>query len=273
MKILKEYTLIFDAQCPMCTAYSHTFVKSGMLDKNAREAFQEMSAETCVYIDKNRARNEIALINKINGTVYYGIESIFKIIETRYTFLKPLFVFPPFLWLMKKIYAFISYNRKVIVPGKKKDDTCVPDIRINYRIAYLLFTWIISSLILTNYSGLLGGIIPASKFHREFIICGGQIIFQAVIIRFLAKDKLLDYLGNMMTISFAASLILLLFIGFGKLFSLNNPFMFATLFMTIVAAMFVEHLRRMKLLGIPLFASISWVIYRVIVFTIILSGL
>jgi predicted DCC family thiol-disulfide oxidoreductase YuxK len=273
MKILKDHVLLFDAQCPLCTAYSQTFVKRGLLDKNGREAFQEMKEETCIHIDKNRARNEIALVNKVNGTVYYGIESIFKIIETRYTFLKPIFAFPPFYWMMKKIYAFISYNRKVMVPGKQKQDTCIPDLHVNYRIIYLLFTWIISSVILTTYSGLLSGLIPASKFHREFIICGGQIIFQATVIRFLAKGKVLDYLGNMMTISFAASLILLLFIGFGKVFSFTNPFGYAAFFMLVVAAMLAEHVRRMKRLGIPVFASISWVIYRIIVLTIILSGL
>jgi predicted DCC family thiol-disulfide oxidoreductase YuxK len=273
MKILKDHVLLFDAQCPLCTAYSQTFVKRGMLDKNGRQAFQEMSEETCIYIDKNRARNEIALVNTVNGSVYYGIDSIFKIMETRYILLKPLFAFPPFYWMMKKIYAFISYNRKVMVPGKKKEDTCVPDLQVNYRIAYLLFTWIIASLILTTYSGLLSGLIPSSKFHREFIICGGQIIFQATVIRFIAKGKVLDYLGNMMTISFAASLILLLVVGFGKMFSVINPLSYAACFMLVVAAMLTEHIRRMKRLGISFFASISWVIYRIIVLTIILSGL
>lgn len=273
MKILKDHVLLFDAQCPLCTAYSKTFVKRGLLDEQGRMPFQEMNPETCIYIDKNKARNEIALVNKTTGTVYYGIESIFKILGTRYPFLHSLFNFPPFYWLMKKLYAFISYNRKVIVPSGKKEDTCVPDLHINYRIAYLLFTWIISSLLLTAYSGLLSGLIPASKFHREFIICGGQILFQAMVIRFLAKDQLLDYLGNMMTISFFASLALLVFIVFGNAFSIVNPFVYASLFMMTVAVMLAEHLRRMKLLGIPLFASISWVIYRMLVLTIILSEL
>ncbi|MES1226721.1 MAG: DUF393 domain-containing protein, partial [Bacteroidota bacterium] len=86
-------------------------------------------------------------------------------------------------------------------------------------------------------------------------------------------DKVWDYLGNMMTISFAASLVLFLFIGIGKLFSITLPFIYGAFFMLVVAAMFVEHLRRMKLLGISLFASVSWVIYRIIVLIIILSGL
>jgi hypothetical protein len=273
MKILKDYTLVSDAQCPMCIAYSKTVVKSGVLDQTARETYQEISSEACFYIDKNKTRNELALIDRKSGIVYYGIDGVSKLMTTRYPFLKFLFAFTPFYLLIRKVYFFLSYNRKVITPVKKSEDSCVPDLHIPYRIAYLLFTWIISSLILTQYSGLLTGVIPVTKFYREFIVCGGQIIFQAIIIRFLAKDKVWDYLGNMMTISFAASLVLLLFMGIGKLLSITLPFIYGAFFMVVVAAMLAEHLRRMKLLGIPLFASISWVIYRIIVLIIIRSGL
>jgi hypothetical protein len=273
MKILKDYTLVSDAQCPICVAYSKTIVKSGILDQNARETYQEISSEACIYIDKNKTRHELALIDRKNGIVYYGIDGVSKLMTTQYPFLKFLFAFTPFYWMIRKTYFFLSYNRKVITPVKKNEDSCVPDLHIQYRIAYLLFTWIVSSLVLTNYSGLLNGVIPATKFYREFIICGGQIIFQGMVIRFLAKDKVWDYLGNMMTISFAASLVLLLFMSIGKLFSIAHPFIYGAFFMLVVAAMFAEHLRRMKLLGISLFASISWVIYRIIVLIIIFSGL
>jgi hypothetical protein len=273
MKILKDYTLVSDAQCPMCIAYSKTIVKSGVLDQNARETYQEISSEACLYIDKNKMRNELALIDRKNGIVYYGIDGVSKLMTSRYPFLKFVFAFTPFYWLIKKIYFFLSYNRKVITPVKKNEGSCIPDLHIPYRIAYLLFTWVVSSLVLTYYSGLLNGMIPATKFYREFIICGGQIIFQALVIRFLAKDKIWDYLGNMMTISFAASLLLLFFTGVGRLLSITLPFIYGVFFMLVVAAMFAEHLRRMKLLDISFFASISWVIYRIIVLTIILSGL
>ncbi len=113
-------------------------------------------------------------------------------------------------------------------------------------------------------------VLPIAK---EFIICGGQIIFQAMVIRFIAKDKVLDYLGNMMTISFAASLVLLLFMGVGKVFSITIPIIYAGFFMLVVTLMLAEHARRMKLIGLNLLASISWVTYRIIVLTIIFSGL
>ncbi len=85
-----------------------------------------------------------------------------------------------------------------------------PTFKLNYRIAYLLFTWFCTGYIFTAYAPLLVGIVPLGDHRREFAICGGQIIFQGIIISAFAKDKLWNYLGNMMTISFAGSLLLLL---------------------------------------------------------------
>lgn len=271
MKTLEKYKLIFDAECPMCRAYSEAFVKTGMLGENGREAYQQMNAHTCAIIDKDRARNEIALVNTENGDIFYGIDSIFKVLTNRYPLLNLFFGFKPFNWFMKKLYSFISYNRKVIIPGRA-DDNCVPDLNIKYRWIYLLFTWLVTSLILTHYSHRLTGIIPTSKFFREFMICGGQIIFQAAVIHLIARGKVLQYLGNMMTISFAASLLLSVFTALGKLFTFSNPLIYTGFFMFTVGLMLLEHVRRMKLLGIHWFASASWVIYRVIVLIIILYG-
>jgi predicted DCC family thiol-disulfide oxidoreductase YuxK len=271
MKALAKHTFIFDAECPLCRAYSSAFIKTGMLDKNGREAYQQMTEQTCTLIDKDRARNEIALINTVSGEVYYGIDSIFKVLGNSYPVFKPLFAFSPFRWIMKKVYSFISYNRKVIMPGKQTADTCVPDLNIKYRWMYLLFTWLVTSFILTRYSNYLTGVIPASKFFREFFICGGQIVFQAIVIQILAKGKVLQYLGNMMTISFAASLLLVLFVLVGKIFSIVNPLIYTGFFMLIVLFMFLEHIRRMKLIGISWMASASWVVYRVIVLILILK--
>ena len=268
---MENYVLIFDAECPICTTYSVAFVKAGMLDKNGRESYQDMSNQTCSLIDKNRARNEIALVNTNTGEVCYGIDSIFKVVANSYPIFKRLFSFSPFYWIMKRFYFFISYNRKVIIPGKSNEDACTPDLNIKYRWLYLVFTWVISSIILTRYSHLLNGLIPPSKFYREFIICGGQIVFQAVVIRFIAKDKVHEYLGNMMTISFFASLLLLLFMGIANLLVITSPLIYAGFFMLTVAGMLLEHARRMKRIGIPWVASVGWVTYRLIVLIFLLK--
>lgn len=114
MKTLKDHLILFDAECPMCRMYTSAFVGAGLLDKGGRQAYQEFSVSACPALDRQRAADEIALVNLKTGEVTYGIASLFKVISVALPFFKPLFLFRPFVWLMSKIYAFISFNRRVI---------------------------------------------------------------------------------------------------------------------------------------------------------------
>src|ERR1700743_3511787 len=121
MKTLHNHLILFDAECPMCRVYTHAFVASGILGKDGRIAYQQLEAETCPMVDRQRAANEIALVDQATGEVTYGIESLLKVFGTVLPLLKPLFSFAPFIWLMSKVYAFISYNRRVIVQAAVTD--------------------------------------------------------------------------------------------------------------------------------------------------------
>jgi len=262
--------ILFDGECPMCRAYTQAFVKTGMLDAGGRAAYQtEMSA--CPMIDKQRAVNEIALVNMANGEVTYGVESIFKILGNAWPLFARLFACNPFLWIMRKVYAFISYNRRVIIPASESGNSYSyqPTFKLQYRIAYLLFTWFCSGCILTAYVHLLTPTIPPGNAYREYMICGGQIIFQGIIITTFAKTKLWEYLGNMMTISFGGSLLLLLPLAIGAWFHLPALF-FITSFITVAGLMFLEHIRRTKLLKLGWTMTITWAFYRVMLLIVIL---
>jgi len=253
----------------MCYAYTKTFIQTGMLDKNGREAYQNMPANICPLVDRQRAANEIALVNTLTGEVTYGIQSLFKIIGHALPILKMLFSFGPFVYLMQKFYAFISYNRKVIIPAKVKANTTQPSFKIQYRIAYLLFTWLVTACILTTYAHLLTRFVPLGASYREYLICGGQMFFQGVIILIYQKDKLWDYLGNMMTISFTGALLLLPMLIVSHYFQIN-PILYILHFLMIAGLMFLEHLRRSKILILGWTMSITWALYRLIVLALIL---
>ncbi len=124
MKTLENHMILFDEECPMCKVYTKAFVNSGMLsdDPGAVVISKHTSNNVCPVIDKQRAANEIALVNLENGEVTYGIESLFKIIGNAFPLFNPLFTFKPFIWLMSKCYAFIAYNRRVIIPAGKAGD-------------------------------------------------------------------------------------------------------------------------------------------------------
>lgn len=270
MKTLKNHVLLFDQNCPFCRSYTGAFVKTGMLDPNGRQAYGHPLQTNYSELDNDRARNEIALVNTKTGEVAYGIDSLFRIIATAFPVFSPLFRLSAFRWLMKQLYAFISYNRKVIIPSAPGADLCQPDVNLTWRSAWILFTWLITSMILSSYSHHLEGLLPPSRFFREFLICGGQIIFQTCAVSLVARDKLLSYLGNMMTISFAGSLLLLIIDQILQMLVINDPRIYAGFFLLTAGCMFLEHLRRMRLLGIHWTASLSWAVYRILVLVFIL---
>ena len=272
MRTLENHIVLFDSECPMCNIYTQAFVKTGMLEPNGRTAYQTGMDKVCPQIDKQRAVNEIALVNLKNGEVTYGIKSLFKIISNACPAFKPLFLCKPFIWLMGKIYAFISYNRRVIIPADENRDTYAyqPQFKIQYRVAYLLFTWFCTGFILTKYAHLLTGMVPLGNVYREYMICGAQIIFQGIVIGIYNKEKLWSYLGNMMTISFAGSLLLLIPLGVSQWIS-ASPLFYTLCFLAVAGLMFLEHIRRAKLLNLNLTMTISWVFYRLLVLILILS--
>ena len=269
MKTLKGYTICYDGVCPMCSLYTGVFVRSGMLDEEGRVTYQQLPGDLARHIDRQRAVNEIALVDRQTGEVKYGIDSLFAIIGHSYPALARLFRYRAFHWLMDKAYRFVSYNRRVIVPssldGKPEDQ---PAFRRTYRLAYLLVSWLITAWILTGYSRILEPLLPASRFYREFLICGGQLLWQGLIIAQVQRGRTWDYLGNMMTVSFAGGLALLP--GLLAARWLEAPGLFAGYFLLVAGCMFLEHIRRMRLLGLGWTMSLTWVLYRVIILTLIL---
>ncbi len=269
MKTLKNYSLVYDENCPLCRAYSQTFVNAGILEKKGRKSYQTMSGETCTLLDLKRAKNEIALINNSTGEVTYGIDSIITMVVRGLPFLKPTLTFAPIYSLLKRAYAFISYNRKIIMPTTEGSDTCIPDFNLKYRLSFLVFSWLITSLVLTNYSLHLTT-LPPTNMLREFLICGGQIVFQMLMLWFIPFEKRMNYLGNMMTVSLAGSILLLIGIGLGNLFSFGTEF-YLIFFIVTVLMMFFEHIRRCKLLHLNSIPTLTWTIYRMIILLILLK--
>lgn len=263
--------ILFDGECPLCRVYTKVFVKTGMLGPGGRAAYQDNMENFCPLIDRQRAVEEIALVDLESGEVTYGVKSLFKVIGNAFPAFMPLFAFKPFAWLMAKLYFFISYNRRVIIPAGRVGEEFAwqPLFKLNYRLAYLVFTWFCTGCILTGYARLLAPAIPLGNSYREYLICGGQIIFQGTIITTFAREKLWAYLGNMMTISFAGSLLLLLMIGlnhFVKLPAIAYPIYF----LTVAGLMFLEHIRRTKLIGLGYTLTGTWVLYRVALLALIM---
>ena len=269
MKTLKNHLILFDAECPMCKMYTNAFVQTGLLEKDGREAYQQLSPEACPMVDRQRAVNEIALVNQETGEVTYGVKSLFKIFGAAIPVFNPLFNFAPFVWVMSKFYSFLSYNRRVIIPSVGDSFTLQPTFKLRYRVTWLVFAWAVTSYILTHYAMLLAGIMPVGSPYREYLICGGQIFFQGIIIGLTFNEKKWEYLGNMMTISFGGALLLLPILLLSGLLG-EQPIVYAGYFMLIAGLMFLEHIRRSKILNLGWIMTITWAIYRAAILAAIL---
>ncbi len=271
MKALKNHLILFDAECPICQRYTQVLVESGMVESEGRKSYQELPQQVCPILDRQRAANEIALVNQETGEVTYGIESLFKVFAASFPYLKPLFLFKPFVWLMSKLYKFIAFNRRVIIPTPILANSFAfqPTFRLDYRIAFLIVTWLLTALILSAYAKLLNEILLGGNAYREYLICGGQIFFQGVIISLINKSKRWEYLGNMMTISFGGAMLLLPVLILAQWENLH-PLFYAGWFMGVAGLMLLEHIRRSKLLNIGWILTISWVVYRILVLLLIL---
>lgn len=272
MKTLENQTLLYDEDCPLCQAYTTGFIKTGMLDKNGKKPFSNLTDEEHTFIDFKRASNEIALVDNKNKTVLYGIDSLLKVIGNSFPWMEKVGNMVPIKYLLKKLYSFISYNRKVIIPNKKVSDAvlqCVPSFNYKYRIIYIVFALLVTALTLYNYSKLIPD-LPVGNFSRELAIAFGQIVFQELFLLKLGSRTLLNYTGNLMTVSLAGSILLTPVLLLNQFIDIPEIIILAWFVLTVLL-MFIEHFRRTKILELPKTLCYTWVIYRAIVLLAILN--
>lgn len=270
--MLKNRKLLIDKDCPMCNIYGKCFSKIGLIDKNTVSPYQTIHDFYANQIDMERAKNEIALLDTENFTTHYGIDAMIEIVAHGSVFLKKILHSQLIYAFLLRLYRFISYNRKVIYPTleKEKARDCTPDLNKKYRWAYIIFVAVFTGLVLNQFAFHLNARLGwEHNWVREFIICFGQIGWQMAAISFFKKDKTLEYLGNMSTVSMIGGLLLLPVLLVNSYFSISLIGLVA-LFGIVVSIMLFEHLRRCKLLGVPLVITISWVGFRTIVLGIIL---
>jgi len=128
----EDKAIVYDDSCPMCRLYTQGFVQAGMLKANNRVAFsclQELPVAN--QLDITRSRHEIPLIDLKGRKTLYGLDSLLFMISCRMPILASIGRFAPLYWLFKYVYAFVSYNRRVIIQAKKASQG-------GYRIAFIL---------------------------------------------------------------------------------------------------------------------------------------
>jgi len=272
MKTLENQTLLYDEDCPLCSLYTTGFVKSGMLDENGRKSYCQLSDEEQGFVDLKRAPNEIALINNKTKTVTYGIDSLIKVIGFSFPIIEKIATLNPIHFILKKMYSFVSYNRKVIIPGTVKERNkleCTPDFNYKYRFLFIGFALTITSLVLFGYSNLIPT-LPKSNIAREIILAFGQIVFQSLFLLKFDRKTIINYAGNLMTVSLMGSLILVPVLILNQFINLPEMCVLGWFGITVFI-MCAEHFRRVKILKLPFYLSYTWILYRILALLFILN--
>lgn len=265
MKTLTHQTLLYDQDCPLCQAYTSGFIITGMLDENGRKSFADISTSDEAILDIDRASTEIALIDNHNKTVTYGIDSLLKVIGYRFPLIKVVGNFPPIHFGLRKIYSFISYNRKVIMPNPTtaKAPQCVPSFNYTYRIAYILLAVIVATFTVHSYMQLFTW-TPKLPWVVIGSLTFGLIAFQWLFIAKKSTQQVIDYTGHLMTVSTFGVLLLIPVLLLNSWIQIPE-FLNLHWFILTIILMFVEHVRRVSLLKLPKHLSLTWVVYRIII--------
>ncbi len=272
MKKLENQTLIYDEDCPICNIYTSKLIKAGIVDENGRKPYSEINENEEIYVDLKRATNEIALVDSKNKTVLYGIDGLLKVFGHSYPLIEKIGTIKPINYVLKKMYKFISFNRKVIAPSKEKKDISIkyiPDFNYKYRLLYIAFTSVITTIVLCYYSNLLS-FFPNTTIGRELLLTLGQMVFQGIFLTHLKREKIMNYLGNLMTVSLMGSLLLLPILVISMFLKIPEALSIVWFGATVIL-MLLENYRRTKILELPFHLNITWIAFRIIVLLIILN--
>lgn len=205
MRTLENQTLLYDEDCPLCRVYTSGFIKAKMLDENGKKPYCQLSKEEQNFIDIKRASNEIALVDNENKTVIYGIDSLLKVIGFSFPWIEKIGNIKPVKYFLRKLYCFVSYNRKVIIPSKINKEIklqCVPDFNYKYRVLYILFAILVSSLIVNQFN-------IKFRFLEIIFFVTTLVVIQTVLLLKFSKVIVLNYLGNFTTSILFGSLFLI----------------------------------------------------------------
>ncbi len=271
MKTLKNHVILYDNDCPMCNVYTGAFIKAKWLNDDGRLPYQHLDDTIATEIDMDRAKDEIALYDLETKTTHYGIDSLFTIIGNGWPVFKPLFHNTVFRWMIKRLYRLITYNRKVIAAVKPKGTgrfTCAPAFNLKYRLVYLLLSLMFVGWIYSSFAHLIV-IYEEYSFLNMILFLMVQVALQSTVAALTTKDKLTDYLGNLMTVHIIGALLLTPAFLVAKIFDTHGEQNYLYYALAVFAFMIVEHQRRVKLLHTTEYATLTWVLGSVLSYILI----
>lgn len=270
METHTTFQLIYDRDCPFCAWYSNLFVKFGFLRSEGRISYQEAVNNQNFNFDEEKAKNKIALISNENH-VSYGIDSLLKLIGSKIPLIATIGFFKPIHFLLSILYAFVSYNRKAFAPSECNGTCdCYPSKSIFWRLTLVLLAGLYVNYVTWIYfTQHLSAYFISDFYWLDSVFYLSQFAFQFVVFKLLKQKNFYDYAGQIAVISFLGAVALQLFhVGLVLLaktgidIQLLEPFCYGIVYLF----MLYEHKKRIKILGFTAWMSVSWVVFRFLIY-------
>jgi len=271
---MENISLLYDEDCPLCRWYTRLFVKYGLLDQSGRIPYIKYAALHPDEVDSTIAQTKIACVNHETNQILYGIDGLVLILGKRFKIIQILGNFKPINILLKLLYLFISYNRKVIAPSPKRsiECTCEPTKSILWRIIFIVSLSFFTYLIVSWYFEHFLAQHMLTNTPNDLILLLAQIGFQWGAFALFRQKNSYDYLGHLVFTSFLGALLLFLF-GSGlqilNLFGIQTEFLAIVCYGVTILFMFLEHKRRIQLKAWTWKLTISWVVFRILIYPLV----
>lgn len=247
-----NYILIYDDKCPLCTAYTGLFVKTGILTNEGRKSFTTVDETLLQKVNVERSKNEIPLIDTATNRVYYGIDALLELLNTKIYGIKAIGTLHPVYWLLQKLYKFISYNRKVIVAAKcsKGQYDCSPEFNYPWRFIFLFVFLTVNTLALFPVQKyvLANSLFSGSSIYDVQLLHAILVSSNLLLSLTLSKQKAFEYLGQVNMLATIVILCLLALAGVNNYGFVNPVFNNLYLF-GLTVFIFKEYMRRMNYAG------------------------
>ncbi|MFK7784294.1 MAG: DCC1-like thiol-disulfide oxidoreductase family protein [Crocinitomicaceae bacterium] len=262
--------LLYDENCPLCAWYTRVFVRFGFIQSHSRLSYQEAISDDELSFDRERAKAEIAYVREGRSTLY-GVDSMIDVISMRWKVAAFICRFLPIYGVLQLLYRFISFNRKIIAPAVCNGAcACTPQFNAFWRIVFIAFCGLMTYWLVGSYfNNELSTFLHYEHFSFEFVLFILQLGLQAIVFKLLKQRGLFTYLGHVAFLSLLGALALggaELVLGFVELFGLQSGLLPAFMFGVVVTLMFVEHARRVKLLGLSSWLTISLIVFRMLIY-------
>ncbi len=248
-----HYILVYDDKCPMCAAYTRLFVRTGILSNEGRQSFSTIDAGLFEKFDIERGKDEIPLVDTVSGKVYYGIDSLLELLNSKIPFIKSAGQFKPVYWFLKKLYKFISFNRKVVVAVKcsKGQFDCSPAFSYKWRSIFLAFFLCFNTLALFPIQQyvLANSIFNDSSIGYIQLIHALLVSSNIILALTMSRPRAFEYLGQVNMLATVAILFLLILAGFNS-FMMVNTIINNLYLLALLVFILKEYKRRMNYIDV-----------------------